>query len=113
MASSDLNATLLVWPPDYELAEHQNTELDVLLIVLDGGGVALVDEQEHALSPGNALLIPKGSSRAIRAGAAGVRYVSVHSRRGPLQIEGLLPVADGAADSPLGGEARLDRHLPT
>ena len=89
MASSDLNATLLVWPPGHEVAEHTNTELDVLLIVLEGGGVAWIDEQNHPLSPGNALLIPKGSSRVIRAGAAGVRYVSVHSRRGPLQIEGL------------------------
>jgi hypothetical protein len=27
-ASSDLNATLLVWPPGHEVAEHTNTELD-------------------------------------------------------------------------------------
>ena len=97
MASNDLNATLLVWPPDYEVAEHTNTDLDVLLIVLEGEGLALIDEQAYALSPGHALLVPKGSSRAIRAGAAGVRYVSVHSRRGPLQIEGLLPVAEATA----------------
>jgi quercetin dioxygenase-like cupin family protein len=85
-ASSDLNATLLAWPPGHELVEDTNTELDVLLIVLEGGGVATVDEQEHALVPGSALLVQKGSSRAIRAGAEGVRYVSVHRRRGPLQI---------------------------
>jgi quercetin dioxygenase-like cupin family protein len=87
IASNDLNATLLVWPAGHEVAEHTNTELDVLLIVLEGGGVALVDEQELQLAPGCALLIPNGSSRAIRAGTTGVRYLSVHSRRGPLQIE--------------------------
>ena len=97
IASNDLNATLLVWPAGHEVAEHTNTDLDVLLIVLEGEGLALIDEQAYALSPGHALLIPKGSSRAIRAGAAGVRYVSVHSRRGPLQIEGLLPVAEATA----------------
>ena len=86
MASNDLNATLLVWPPGHELVEDTNSELDVFLIVLEGGGVATVDEQEHALVPGSALLVQKGSSRAIRAGAEGVRYVSVHRRRGPLQI---------------------------
>jgi quercetin dioxygenase-like cupin family protein len=86
MASSDLNATLLAWPPGHELIEDTNSELDVFLIVLDGGGVATVDEQEHALVPGSALLVHKGSSRAIRAGAEGVRYVSVHKCRGPLQI---------------------------
>jgi mannose-6-phosphate isomerase-like protein (cupin superfamily) len=86
MASSDLNATLLAWPPGHELVKDTNTELDVLLIVLEGGGVATVDAQEHALGPGRALLVRKGSSRTIRAGAEGVRYVSVHRRRGPLQI---------------------------
>ena len=54
MASSDLNATLLVWPPGHELAGDTNSELDVLLIVLEGGGVATVDEQEHALVRGSA-----------------------------------------------------------
>lgn len=86
MASSDLNATLLAWPPGHELVEDTNSELDVLLIVLEGGGVATVDGQEHALVPGCALLVEKGSPRTIRAGADGVRYVSVHRRRGPLQI---------------------------
>jgi mannose-6-phosphate isomerase-like protein (cupin superfamily) len=86
MASGDLNATLLVWPPGHELVAETNSDLDVLLIVLEGGGIATVDEQEHALVAGGALLVEKGSSRAIRAGADGVRYVSVHRRRGPLRI---------------------------
>ena len=86
MASADLNATLLVWPPGHELVEHVTGELDVLLVVLEGGGVATVDEQKHALVPGSALLIERGSSRAIRAGPDGLRYVSVHRRRGPLQV---------------------------
>ncbi len=37
MAGSDLNATLLAWPPGHEVAEHANTEVDVLLVVLGGG----------------------------------------------------------------------------
>ena len=101
IASDDLNATLLVWTAGHEVAEHTNTHLDVLLIVLEGGGAASIDDRTHVLSLGHALLIPKGSSRAIRAGATGVRYVSVHSRRGPLQIEGLLPAAEAPDDSRL------------
>jgi uncharacterized cupin superfamily protein len=89
MASADLNATLLAWPPGHEVAAHRNSELDVLLIVLEGGGVAKVDEQEDALVPGTALLIEEGRSRVIRAGADGVRYLSVHRRRGPLQVAGM------------------------
>ena len=88
LASSDLNATLLARPPGHQLRADTNSELDVLLIVLEGGGIATVDEQEHALLPGNALLVEKGRSRAIRAGADGLRYVSVHKRRRPLQLTG-------------------------
>jgi mannose-6-phosphate isomerase-like protein (cupin superfamily) len=87
MASRDLNATALVWPAGHELAEHTNAERDVLLIVLEGSGMATVAGNEHALAAGNALLIEKGEARSLRAGDDGVRYLSVHIRRGALQIE--------------------------
>jgi len=89
MASDDLNATLLVWPAGHELEEHANSERDVLLVVLAGDVVAAVDGHEHALAAGNAFLIEKGRSRALRAGANGVRYLSVHIRRTGLQIEAM------------------------
>jgi mannose-6-phosphate isomerase-like protein (cupin superfamily) len=89
MASNDLNATLLAWPPGHELPTHENTERDVLLVVLEGTGQVRVDGLEHEVSRGQAVLIPKGSSRAIRAGAEGVRYLSVHLLRPGVQIEGL------------------------
>jgi quercetin dioxygenase-like cupin family protein len=87
LASSDLNATLLVWTAGHELAEHTNTERDVLLIVFEGSAVATVEGDEHHLAVGSALLIDKGKSRSFRAGDDGIRYLSVHTRRGPLQIE--------------------------
>jgi mannose-6-phosphate isomerase-like protein (cupin superfamily) len=89
MASSDLNATLLVWPGGHELDEHVNGERDVLLVVLEGEVVAAVDGHDHALVAGNAFLIGKGRARSLRAGADGVRYLSVHVRRSGLQIEAL------------------------
>ena len=89
MASDDLNATLLVWPAGHELEEHVNSERDVLLVVLAGDVAAVVDGREQALTAGNAFLIEKGRSRAFRAGADGVRYLSVHIRRSGLQIEAM------------------------
>jgi hypothetical protein len=86
MASRDLNATLLAWPAADGVAEHVNVELDVLLIVLDGSGIATVDRREHTITRGSALLIEKGSVRAIRAGPSGIRYLTVHRRRGALQL---------------------------
>ena len=87
MASADLNATLLSWPPGHEVVEHVNAELDVLVIVLGGSGIVAVDGTSHDLAPGNAILVPRGARRRIAAGEDGVRYLSVHRRRGPLQIQ--------------------------
>ena len=89
MASDDLNATLLSWPPGHAIAEHVNAELDVLVVVLEGSGAVTVDGQRHDVGAGRAILIPRGASRRIEAAAGGLRYLSVHRRRGPLQIQPL------------------------
>jgi quercetin dioxygenase-like cupin family protein len=89
MDSTELNATLLAWEPGHEVTEDTPGELDVLIVVLEGTGMARIDEQEHALVAGSLLLVEKGSTRVIRAGPDGLRYLSVHRRRGPLQISGI------------------------
>ena len=87
MASTDLNATLLVWPPGHAVAEHVNDELDVLLVTLAGHGHVVIGGATHDLAAGSAILVPRGTRRAITAGDDGVRYLSIHRRRGPLQIQ--------------------------
>ena len=94
MQSDDLNATLLAWPGGGGVAEHVNDQLDVLMVVLDGSASVTLDGSAHLLSAGHVLLIPRGSARAVEAGSEGVRYLSVHRRRGPL-----LP-ASRSGDSP-------------
>jgi uncharacterized cupin superfamily protein len=89
MASADLNATLLSWPPGHVVAEHVNDELDVLIVVLEGHATAFVDGDAHALKAGSALLVARGARRRIDAGDGGLRYLSIHRRRGPLQIQPL------------------------
>jgi uncharacterized cupin superfamily protein len=89
MASEDLNATLLAWPAGHEVVEHVNEALDVLVVVLGGHGTATIDGGRHELAAGSAILIPRGARRAITAGDRGLRYLSVHRRRGPLQIQAL------------------------
>ncbi len=86
MASEDLNATLLGWKADEGVDEHSNPERDVLIVVLDGSALVIVDGNRHLLHGHDALLVPKGARRRITAGADGARYLSVHLRRGPLQI---------------------------
>ena len=87
MASTDLNATLLAWPAGHAVAEHVNGELDVLVVVLAGAAEVTIDDERIDLRAPAALLVPRGTRRAITAGDDGVRYLSIHRRRGPLQIQ--------------------------
>ncbi len=85
-ATDDLNLTLLAWPAGAGPAEHVNDERDVVLVVVAGAGSAVVDGVEHPVRAGQALVIPRGSRRGLTAGPEGIRYLSVHLRRGGLQV---------------------------
>jgi len=84
--TEDLNATLLAWGPGEGPPEHVNTERDVLVVVVAGSATVELEGDRHLLRAGSALVLPKGCSRSIAAGADGVRYLSVHRRRAPLQV---------------------------
>jgi len=88
--SEDLNATLLVWAPGKGPLEHVNDERDVLLFIVAGAATITVDGEASELPTGRALIVPKGRRRRITAGPCGVRYLSVHLRRPPLQIQPAL-----------------------
>ena len=85
-ASEDLNATLLTWAEGAGTPEHVNDERDVLIFVVDGSAAVEIDGDARELAPGDRLIVTKGSRRRITAGRGGVRYLSVHLRRPPLQI---------------------------
>jgi quercetin dioxygenase-like cupin family protein len=85
--SEDLNATLLVWSAGDGPPEHVNDERDVLIFIVDGAATVTVDGQEHELAAAEALIVGKGRRRRLTAAQGGVRYLSVHLRRPPLQIK--------------------------
>jgi hemerythrin-like domain-containing protein len=84
--SEELNATLLDWRAGEGPAEHVNNERDVLVVVLAGSAIVRMEDDERELAVGEATIITKGRLRKISAGREGVRYLSVHRRRPPLQI---------------------------
>ena len=86
LATDDLNATLLWWPPGEGPAEHVNDARDVLYVVVDGSATLTVDGEPRELRAGEAAIVEKGGARALAAGEEGVRYVTCHLRRGGLQI---------------------------
>ena len=79
--TADLDVNLIAFPPGAGVAEHVNAEVDVLLVVLSGDGSAHVDGREIHLAPGLALLIPKGTHRAIHCLTERLVYLTCHRRR--------------------------------
>ena len=88
-ASADLNATLLEWPAGRGPAEHVNEERDVLYVVLAGSVTLTVDGDVRELGVGEAMIVEKGSRRALVAGRDGARYLTAHVRRGGLELKRL------------------------
>lgn len=86
LASEELNVTPLSWKAGSGPPEHVNDERDVLVVVLDGSATLSIDGEERELARGETAIVVKGRRRKITAGRGGVRYLSIHRRRPPLQI---------------------------
>ena len=86
-ATDDLNLTLLAWPAGDGPPEHVNAERDVVVVVLEGSGTALLDGVEHDLRAGQAVVIPRGCQARGDGGQPKASATwPVHLRRGGLQI---------------------------
>ncbi len=86
--SDDLDVNLLVFTVGEGVAEHVNTEVDVLLVGVVGEGVVDVEGKHYILRTGNALVIPKGAERGTRSMSDPFAYLSCHRRRGGLRPGG-------------------------
>jgi len=84
--SEELNATILAWPPGAGPPEHVNEARDVALVVLEGAGELELDGVSRTVAAGEVAVLPRGSRRRLVAGPDGIRYATVHRRRGGLQV---------------------------
>jgi quercetin dioxygenase-like cupin family protein len=80
-----VHVNLVVLDPGGSIAAHRG-ELDVLFVIVQGDGTLTVDGTPAAVSSSTALLVPSGATRAVDAGAEGLRYLTIHAQRGPLSI---------------------------
>lgn len=87
IASEDLNVNLVAWSQGEGVDEHCNTARDVLVIVTSGQLAVTIDDRRHVLGAEECIVIPKGSTRELRSGNAGVRYMTVHWRRPPMTVD--------------------------
>jgi len=98
--SADLNVNLLVFDADDGVVAHVNDEVDVLLVGVAGAGVVAVDGTDHPVGAGQALVIPKGARRAIRAVGGRFAYLSCHRRRAGLWPAGVPRPGERASGGP-------------
>ena len=86
--SKDLNANLVLFGAGGGVGEHVNDEVDVLIVGVSGSGSVRIEGEEHPVSNGVVVFVPRGARRYTRATSEGFAYLSVHRRRGPLRIGG-------------------------
>ena len=58
----------------------------MIVVGVSGSGIVTVDREDHALSAGVLVFVPKGARRSTVSASEDFAYLTVHRRRGPLQI---------------------------
>ncbi len=81
---NDLNVNLLVFAAGDGVPTHVNTEVDVLIVGIEGTGILEIDGQPQTCSAGKVLIIPKGVSRSTLATSDHFAYLTCHRRRAGL-----------------------------
>lgn len=99
----ELDANVVRLPPGAGVGEHQEDTLDVLFVVLAGGGLLRTGEGGTLeLAPTTVLWLPRTSRRALEAGPEGLTYLTVHRRRPGLTVKPAVRTPSYADE---GGEA--------
>jgi quercetin dioxygenase-like cupin family protein len=81
-----LDANLIHLPAGQRVDTHTEPDLDVVLVVVAGGGTVGTPDEEQTLAKGNIVWFPRGSTRSITAGNNALSYLTIHRRRAGLQI---------------------------
>ena len=108
-----LDANLVRLAPGAEVGEHVEGDLDVLLVVVAGGGElgggplgvgppGSAGPEREPLAPGTVVWLPRQSHRSLHAGPDGLVYLTAHRRRPGLTIRSAATLVSTA---PEGGDA--------
>lgn len=79
--SADLNVNLIVLQRDERIQAHRNDEVDVLIVGIDGVGEITIDGTASQITPDTAVIVPKGTTRALTALEAPFAYLTCHRHR--------------------------------
>jgi mannose-6-phosphate isomerase-like protein (cupin superfamily) len=66
-------------PPGFAGPAHdeQETHHDEVYVVLEGSGIATIDGEQVPIAAGDYLLVAPASTRELRAGEAGLRFLAI------------------------------------
>jgi quercetin dioxygenase-like cupin family protein len=84
--SRQLDANLVHLAAHERIDTHTEADLDVLAVIVAGGGILHTDEGDEPLYPGAVAWLPHGAARSLAASASGLAYLTVHLRRPGLRI---------------------------
>lgn len=79
--SADLNVNLIVLQRDERIEPHRNDEVDVLIVGIDGIGEITIDGTTSQITPDTAVIVPKGTARALAALEPPFAYLTCHRHR--------------------------------
>lgn len=80
-STDDLNLNLVVLRAGHRIEGHINSDVDVLLVGVEGSGTITVDGQSMTLEAGQLVVVPKGAARSITPLSSRFGYLSCHQRR--------------------------------
>ena len=83
---SQLNANVVHLEPGASIGEHVADDVDVIVIVLAGSGIVSAGDRQIELGAHHLVHLPAGLPRGTRAGQSGLTYLTVHRRRGGIQV---------------------------
>jgi quercetin dioxygenase-like cupin family protein len=90
-ADRQLDAKLIRLRPGQSVDLHQESDVDVMLLPLAGGGTLRCgdesDSEAISLAPHALIWLPRGSRRALEAGSEGLAYLTVHRKRAGMTIK--------------------------
>ncbi|MFI5661236.1 hypothetical protein [Streptomyces sp. NPDC051684] len=90
-AARQLDANVVRLRPGGGGDGYVETELDVLLVVVEGHGTLHRAGEHEGLAPGTLAFVPRGERRAVSAGEDGLVYLTAHRRRPGMTIRRAEP----------------------
>ena len=64
---------------------HSHKQNEELYLVLKGGGTLFIDGEETAVGEGDAIRIDPAGKRCFKAGAQGMKFICIQTKRGSLE----------------------------